>query len=698
MREANVVDPGDGLENELSEEQALLRTAAKDVLLQAEAEPLSFKYVRVESGDSWRCGATLRLHRSGGWLQDFALFGTANTVASLARCHFGVDPDVLLTGDALLDVAAEVLNQLIGRVKEGIVRNDGVEPRLDTPTACGPDASEIYLHNHRDAFGLLVSSSSWAGELLLLGNAPKAPTVLAIEEALGAFEKFGDRHSGLIRVQRMLDEIGEALGGLDRLPSMRATIEWCTSRVGRLVNGVDRAREEQIRGRVHRELSELRRSLEALAAPPESTAFVLPDDEEMRELLEGFCDEAVEVLSMARKDIEQHIPHLTQNLFRAMHTIKGNAGFFGLDQVRDLAHSTENMLGLVRDSGHELRGDQLEAAERSVRLVSDWVSLLRRALVDNNPIEFQASVEEHRRSIQHAFETGQPVALCEFEGLAVGRDSGARKTLRISEENVAHLHRVEADLALLVERMAAAPSVVEKADYLTSIARSRESLTSTLRAMNTEPLTLLFSKIGRLIRETADRLGKLVRVEIFGSELEAPRHFISALSGPMVHLARNAVDHGLENGEERELAGKEPLARIELRAHWEKRRLVVEVSDDGRGISEEKVLAKARARGLVADGAELPTEDVFALLMEPGFSTAEKTTEYSGRGVGMDVVKREIENCGGTISISSVLGHGSVFRIELPEDPNAVEEEEPDEEDGPGAEIELEDAGEITFL
>ena len=697
MHELNTCRAEDGAGLEPRDEDELLRSAAGHVFGKGQPGQLSIRRVALESGQRWACGATLRLHRASDWLQDFALFGSPNTVASLARWHFGFGGDVLLTGDALQDVLAETLNQLIGRVKEGIVRNDGVEPRLDTPVVCGPDASEIYLHNHGDAVGLLVSSPHWPGELLLLGSEPKAPTVLAIDEALGAFEKFGDRREGLIRVQRMLDEISDALVGLDRLPSMQATIDWCTSRVGRLVNGVDNSREEQIRGRVHRELSELRRSLAALAAPPESTSFVLPDDEEMRELLEGFCDEAVEVLGKAKSDIEQHIPHLTQSLFRAMHTIKGNAGFFALDQVRDLAHSTENMLGLVRDTGQELRGDQLEATERSVRLISDWVGLLGGALVDGNPIEFQASVEEHRRSIQHAFETGQPVSLCDFEGLAPGVSPATRKTLRISEENIAQLHRVEFSLSLLVERMSTAPAMVSKAEYDQDIERSRDSLTSTLRAMNTEPLTLLFSKIARLTRETADRLGKLVRVETTGSHLEVPRHLVSALSGPMVHLARNAVDHGLEEEDERKSTGKEPLARIEFRAHWEKRRLIVEVSDDGRGISEEKVLAKARSKGLVEADVELPTSEVFALLMAPGFSTAEKTTEYSGRGVGMDVVKREIENCGGTITISSVLGRGSTFRIELPEDPNAAEEEEADGDDS-AAEIELEDAGELTFL
>ncbi len=681
-----------------AEEAELISGAVTQVLRARGAQDLTFTPYTPGSVPTWSCGATLRLHREGERLQDFALFGSSNAVAAIARWLFDFQSDALFTGPELQDVLAETLNQVVGRVKEAVVRADGVEPCLDTPTTCGPDASEMYLHTHADSSAVLVSSRQWVGDVLVLASPPKVSTVLAIDEALAVFERFGDRQDGLIKVQRMLDEVSESLRSLEGLPSMHATIEWCTARVSKLVNGVDETRTEQLRGRIHRELSELRRSLAALAAPPEAMAFQLPDDEELCELLEGFCEEAGDVLEKAGNEIRQGGPDLTHALFRAMHTIKGNAGFFGLDQLRELAHSTENMLGLVRDAGHALRGDQLTATERSVSMISEWVQLLSSALEEKSPIEFQPAIEEHRRSIQHSFETGSPVVLGGPSELNSNLGRLSQGGVRLSAESVARLQAVEQGLCELLARAEQEPQVCTLDDFVEQLRDTHGSLSSTLRSMNTVQLTRLFSKIARLCRETADGLGKVVRVETSGDHLEVPRHLVSALSGPMVHLARNAIDHGLEDAEERRESGKDILARVEVRAYWQDGCLVVEVVDDGRGVSTERVLEKARSRGLVGPDDQLTKEQTLALLLEPGFSTAEKTTELSGRGVGMDVVRREVENSGGRIYIQSTLGSGSTFKIVLPEDRNTPlpEIEEAKEEELPA--IELEDTGELTFL
>lgn len=233
-----------------------------------------------------------------------------------------------------------------------------------------------------------------------------------------------------------------------------------------------------------------------------------------------------------------------------------------------------------------------------------------------------------------------------------------------------------------------------------------QDLSTTLRVMNTTSVRSLLSKISRLARETAERLQKLVRVETSGESLEVPRDLVTTLSGPLVHLARNAVDHGLETDQERKATDKELIARIRLSVYWRREFLVVEVGDDGRGICPEKILSKAKERGIVASDAMLDSGQSLALLMEPGFSTAATTTELSGRGVGMDVVKREIEAAGGRVEIHSTVGEGSMFRVVLPKDPGLVIPtdlfDEPDAElaelASPEPEIELLSGGELNFL
>jgi two-component system chemotaxis sensor kinase CheA len=139
-----------------------------------------------------------------------------------------------------------------------------------------------------------------------------------------------------------------------------------------------------------------------------------------------------------------------------------------------------------------------------------------------------------------------------------------------------------------------------------------------------------------------------------------------ALSDPLLHMVRNSVDHGIESPEERIAAGKDPLARIRLKAYHQAGQIVIEISDDGRGLNREKILAKAAQKGIVTAEARPSDPEIFALIFEPGFSTAEKVTDVSGRGVGMDVVRRNVQKLRGRIDTHSVAGQGATFLIKLP--------------------------------
>jgi two-component system chemotaxis sensor kinase CheA len=201
---------------------------------------------------------------------------------------------------------------------------------------------------------------------------------------------------------------------------------------------------------------------------------------------------------------------------------------------------------------------------------------------------------------------------------------------------------------------------------LARLSRITGEVQKTAMSMRMVPVGQLFQKSVRLVRDLTRKSGKHAEVDLSGEETELDRTIVEDLSDPLVHMIRNAADHGIETPEERQAAGKNPVARIGLKAYHQAGHIVIEVSDDGRGLSREKILAKARERGLIQDGADFADREVFGLIFEPGFSTAERVTDVSGRGVGMDVVRRQLEKMRGHIDIDSKPGHGTTFFLKLP--------------------------------
>src|SRR6185295_2863080 len=201
---------------------------------------------------------------------------------------------------------------------------------------------------------------------------------------------------------------------------------------------------------------------------------------------------------------------------------------------------------------------------------------------------------------------------------------------------------------------------------LAHLSRITGEVQKTAMSMRMVPVGQLFQKSARLIRDLTRKSGKKIELDLVGEETELDRTIVDELADPMMHMIRNAADHGIELPEDRVKAGKSPVARIGLKAYHQAGYIAVEISDDGRGLSREKLLAKARERGLVQDGASLSDKDVFNLIFEPGFSTAEKVTDLSGRGVGMDVVRRQVQRMRGRVDIESHLGSGTKFVIKLP--------------------------------
>jgi two-component system chemotaxis sensor kinase CheA len=214
--------------------------------------------------------------------------------------------------------------------------------------------------------------------------------------------------------------------------------------------------------------------------------------------------------------------------------------------------------------------------------------------------------------------------------------------------------------------------IMDKANPNSNLVRSITQLTQitsdvqrTTLSMRMIPIGQLLRRTARIVRDLARKFGKNVEIELSGEETEVDKTIAEELADPLMHIVRNAIDHGIESPEERAAKGKSAVAKVCLSALHEGSQIVVRVSDDGRGLDREKILKKARERNLVSD-VQLADADIVELIFNPGFSTAEKITTVSGRGVGMDVVRRHVEKLHGRVDVESKPGDGTRFAIQLP--------------------------------
>ncbi|TBR37226.1 MULTISPECIES: chemotaxis protein CheA [Dyella] len=201
---------------------------------------------------------------------------------------------------------------------------------------------------------------------------------------------------------------------------------------------------------------------------------------------------------------------------------------------------------------------------------------------------------------------------------------------------------------------------------LAQLARHTRSLQESVMGIRMLPIASVFNRFPRMVRDLSQKLGKQVKLDLVGEQTELDKTVLEKIGDPLVHLVRNAIDHGLETPDRRRAAGKGDVGTLRLEASHRGGSIVVEISDDGAGLNRDAIVNKALQRGLIASGDALSDEEVAELIFQPGFSTAAQTTDLSGRGVGMDVVRRNVVDLGGSVAIRSTQGKGSVFTITLP--------------------------------
>jgi len=203
-------------------------------------------------------------------------------------------------------------------------------------------------------------------------------------------------------------------------------------------------------------------------------------------------------------------------------------------------------------------------------------------------------------------------------------------------------------------------------DGLAELERNTRELQESVMRIRMLPISFAFNRFPRMVHDLSARLGKQVELKLSGEQTELDKTVMEKIGDPLVHLVRNSIDHGIESPQQREAAGKPAAGVVHLNAYHQGGNIIIEISDDGAGLNRERIFNKAVERGLVNAGEELADEKIYDLLFQPGFSTAEQVSDISGRGVGMDVVKRNITALGGTIGVQSVEGQGSTFTIRLP--------------------------------
>jgi two-component system chemotaxis sensor kinase CheA len=253
-----------------------------------------------------------------------------------------------------------------------------------------------------------------------------------------------------------------------------------------------------------------------------------------------------------------------------------------------------------------------------------------------------------------------------------GHAASDSSSIRVSVEKIDELMNTVGELVItqamlsqLGQRMEG-PDAEQFRSSLAQLERNMRGLQESVMRVRMLPISFVFSRFPRMARDLAQRLGKQIDLKLTGQETELDKTVMEKIGDPLVHLVRNSIDHGIEMPDVRVAKGKTALGTVHLDAYHRGGNIAVEVSDDGAGLDKDRILAKARSRGLIGQNDTLTDEQVYDLIFLPGFSTAEKTTDVSGRGVGMDVVRRNVNELGGKIEIKSFPGKGSRFVISLP--------------------------------
>ncbi len=389
---------------------------------------------------------------------------------------------------------------------------------------------------------------------------------------------------------------------------------------------------------------------------------------------------------------------LLNDVFRPFHTIKGNAGALGVTTVQALAHQVENLLDRCRSGQHRVGSAEVDVVLKAVDLITAMlidlsariagkpgtplrndrlvlVAAVER-IIARGPEEPTAQPQTDSLPLSPFVDGAQPIGSKRTDepkrAAAVRADAGeSQASVKVDTRKLDGLVDIVGELVILQSLIYEDPAVKSVSDerFTRNLAQLRRITTDLQRgamSMRMVPIRQTFQKMARLVRDLSKQSGKQVELTLAGEDTELDRKVVEDINDPLMHMVRNSMDHGLESREGRRAAGKRATGQLSLRAFHQGGSIVIEIADDGAGLNTDRIVAKAIANGLIQPDSALAPADIHQLIFAPGFSTAEQVTEISGRGVGMDVVKRNIQALRGRIDIDTCNGRGATFTITLP--------------------------------
>ncbi len=443
------------------------------------------------------------------------------------------------------------------------------------------------------------------------------------------------------------------------------------------------------------------------------------DKDDMKEIIDEFIVEAYDLAEKAIQDIiaieNNPDDEIINSIFRAVHTVKGTSSFLGFGALSALAHRSEDILGMVRKGNlkpdHEVADVLLEALDLIKTLLDDIkesgaeasdtsaiISKLEDLAKPDRKKLGEILVEEKILSTNELTD-----ALKKQEGqqgkklgeilveekvitdgqlkdlLSKQKTRKEEQTIRIEVKKLDELMNLAGELVLGKNRLILLNSLVRKNETKNGVLDNLADVTNYIEMVTNElqlsvmrarlvPISKLFNKIPRLVRDLSTEFKKEIDLTMEGEETELDRSLIESLHDPLIHIIRNSVDHGVETPEDRQTKGKRRKGSLSLKAYNEGNNVIIEILDDGKGINIEAVKEKAREKGIIGDNElnSLSGRDAMNLVFIPGLSTAKKVSNVSGRGVGMDVVKTNIEKMNGQVSIDSEEGQWTKIALRLP--------------------------------
>lgn len=463
---------------------------------------------------------------------------------------------------------------------------------------------------------------------------------------------------------------------------------------------MEAARTPEGAARIQEGMTRLQEAMDAEERRPAAAGAPLGQDPELLwdfvlESREHLANIETQVLTLER---DPHGAEALNAVFRGFHTIKGLAGFLELWEIQKVAHEVETILDRARNAQLTVTAGAidviLESADDLRRRMAQVESALKGELSEP-PARNEALLGRIRALYSEPAEIPPPAA--DLGRMAAAVDAGkteeappapspapAAPAAADSDNRRGETMAVKVDTAKLdflvdmAGEMVIAQSLVRHDPNLAALKNPRlhrnlaqltriaAELQKNAMSMRLVPIGPLFKRMARMVRDLSRQFGKPVEMETQGDEIELDRNIVQELTDPLMHMVRNSLDHGIESPQERERSGKNPVATLLLKGRHQAGQVVIEIADDGRGLDRKRIVEKAIQKGLIATGEGLSDNEAFNLIFQPGFTTAAQVTSVSGRGVGMDVVRRHIEKLRGRVEIRSVAGRGATFALKLP--------------------------------